>query len=148
MSPRLRPTARLIVVDPSTRVLLFQYAGEGRTWWATPGGGLEGEETFEQAAIREAAEELDLAAVTLAPLWRESAEFPVRGEPVCQVEQFFLLRVSADEVVLGDNVREAHAQEDIRSTRWWSLDEIESTRELIFPEGLAARLRPLLDPRA
>ena len=55
MDPMFRRAARLLVIDPEDSVLLFQYEDDGRRWWATPGGGLERDETFEQAAAREAA---------------------------------------------------------------------------------------------
>ena len=59
MEPTPRRAARLLVIDPhSGAVLLCQYEDGGRSWWATPGGALDGDETFEEAAIREAAEEL------------------------------------------------------------------------------------------
>ena len=43
----------MLVIDPkSGAVLLFQYEDGGRRLWATPGGALDGGETFEEAAIR------------------------------------------------------------------------------------------------
>jgi ADP-ribose pyrophosphatase YjhB (NUDIX family) len=47
MGPVFRQAARLLVIDPEKSVLLFQYEDDQRKWWATPGGGLEGDETFE-----------------------------------------------------------------------------------------------------
>jgi len=51
-----------LVVDLSGRILLFRFvhrigALAGQDYWATPGGGVEDGETFEQAAIRELEEE-------------------------------------------------------------------------------------------
>ena len=49
------------------RVPLFRHAGShGRSFWATPGGGLEDGERFEQAACREASEELGVTACRCA----------------------------------------------------------------------------------
>src|SRR5580658_2706794 len=53
---RTRLSARLLVLDPSGRILLFRFvhrngALTGQDYWATPGGGVEDGETFEQAAI-------------------------------------------------------------------------------------------------
>jgi 8-oxo-dGTP pyrophosphatase MutT (NUDIX family) len=142
MEPTPRRAARLLIVDPHTgAVLLFQYEDGGRNWWATPGGSLDGDETFEAAAIREAAEELGIAARTLVPLRDRTVEFTFRGTLIHQQERYFLLRIPAGDVPLGQQVREAHLQEGILATRWWSPEEIESTSEQVFPEDLSQRLR-------
>lgn len=48
---RKRPSARLLVLDPEHRVLLFRFVFEegslaGQDFWATPGGALEPGEDF------------------------------------------------------------------------------------------------------
>lgn len=48
---RSRPASRLIVLSPESHVLLFKFchkydALEGKTYWATPGGQLECNESF------------------------------------------------------------------------------------------------------
>ncbi|EBM3361235.1 NUDIX domain-containing protein, partial [Salmonella enterica subsp. enterica serovar Derby] len=52
---RIRPSSRLIIISPENQVLLFFFSHEndalnGKSYWATPGGGLESNESFEQAA--------------------------------------------------------------------------------------------------
>jgi 8-oxo-dGTP pyrophosphatase MutT (NUDIX family) len=144
MEPTPRRAARLLVIDPhSGAVLLFQYEDRGRSWWATPGGALDGDETFEDAATREAAEELAVAARNFVPLWRRTVEFSFRGAFVRQEEQYFLLRIPAGDVALGQQVRAAHLHEGIIATQWWSLEDIETTSEQVFPEDLPQRLREL-----
>ena len=144
MEPTPRRAARLLVIDShSGAVLLFQYEDGDRSWWATPGGALECDETFEEAAIREAAEELAIASRSFVPLWHRTVEFSFRGITVRQEEQYFLLRILPGDVVLGQHVREAHRHEGIIATRWWSLEEIETTSEQVFPEDLPQRLRQL-----
>jgi 8-oxo-dGTP diphosphatase len=144
IEPTSRRAARLLVIDPdSGAVLLFQYEDAGRRWWATPGGAVEGEETFEEAAMREAAEELGVAVAArrVVPLWRRTVEFSFRGVHVRQDEQYFLLRMSARDVDFGREVGEAHRHEGILATRWWTLEEIETTSEQVFPEDLSQRIR-------
>ncbi|SMF65581.1 MULTISPECIES: NUDIX domain-containing protein, partial [unclassified Pseudomonas] len=60
--PRKRFAARLLVVSPRNQLLLFkiQYQGgvlAGMSYWATPGGKLKDEESFEAAVVRELYEE-------------------------------------------------------------------------------------------
>ena len=124
-------------------MLLFQYEDDGRRWWATPGGGLDGDETFEEAAIREAAEELNISSPNVLPLWHRTVEFSFRGTPIRQEEHYFLLRIPRNELALGQEVRAAHSQEGIIATRWWSPEEIETSSEQLFPEDLPQRLRDL-----
>jgi 8-oxo-dGTP pyrophosphatase MutT (NUDIX family) len=144
MSPTPRRAARLVVIDPTSgAVLLFQYEDGGRRLWATPGGALNGDETFEQAASREAAEELGISSRSFEPLWHRTVEFSFRATPVRQEEHYFLLRIPREEVALGQAVGPAHSQEGIIATRWWSPEEIESSSEQVFPEELPQRLRDL-----
>ena len=143
MEPVFRRAARLLVIDSHDSVLLFQYEDERRKWWATPGGGLERDETFEQAAAREAAEELSLTLTTFTPLWCLTVDFSFRGQSIHQVEQYFLVRLSKDELGLGEIVSDAHRREGILAAHWWSLDEIETTSEQVFPENLCERVRGL-----
>ena len=141
MDPLLRQAARLIIMDPKNRVLHFQYEDDRRKWWATPGGGLEGQETFEEAAAREAEEELSITGGTLTPLWCRTVEFTFRGQPIRQVERYFLMRLSRPDVAAAEAVREAHRREGIVAARWWSLAELETTSEQIFPEDFCECLR-------
>ena len=65
-------------MPPSTaqdrdRVLLILHRGRDR--WTAPGGGVEGDETFAEAAVREVREEtgIDCRATDLASVWRNVA---------------------------------------------------------------------------
>src|SRR4051794_27808615 len=55
--PRFRPTARLLVLDPADRVLLYSAVDRLGQVWFTPGGGVHRGESLEAAAVRELAEE-------------------------------------------------------------------------------------------
>ncbi|MDP8922778.1 MAG: NUDIX domain-containing protein [Chloroflexota bacterium] len=58
-SPIVRRSARLLVLDPDDRLLLFRIEDASLrepVLWITPGGGLEPGESYEQAARRELAD--------------------------------------------------------------------------------------------
>ena len=146
MSPmRRRPSSRLLVIDRDKRVLLFRFVFErgplaGKTYWATPGGGLETGESFEDAARRELFEETGILmdAVGQAVAEREFVLQLYDGEYVNAEEHFFLVRV-ADQSLSRDHWTTIET-EVITEHRWWSVKELKSTSEAVFPETLVSIL--------
>jgi len=137
-----RRASRLILLDGQRRVLLFRHAGtNGDAFWAPPGGGLENGETFEQAAWREASEELGLTRFTLKRVWEHVTDFVYIDHPVRQHEWFFL--IEGEVPTISSDVEKVHKQEGILEMRWWTTAEIESTTEPLFPEALASELTKL-----
>jgi 8-oxo-dGTP diphosphatase len=142
--PKQRRAARLIVLDGQGRLLLFRYAWKpGESFWATPGGSLEGDETFEQAALREAKEELGVTGASLTSLWERTADFMYRNQPIRQQEKFYLISPNLPLLLVG--VDDAHAREGILESRWWTRAALSATEETIFPEDLVARLKRSVD---
>lgn len=98
MSADLRRVARVILLDPNDRILLmhgFEPENAADDWWFTPGGGVEGDETREQAALRELREETGITEVELGPvLWRRVCSFPFAGRRWDQDEWYYLARTS------------------------------------------------------
>jgi len=44
------------------------------------------------------------------------------------------------DVIVANGLEEAHAVEGILAVRWWSLDELRTTKERVFPEDLVRRV--------
>ncbi|MEW2615136.1 NUDIX domain-containing protein [Streptomyces sp. NPDC047880] len=139
-APPLRKAARAVAIDAHRRVLLLHYAEVGG-FWATPGGGLEPDEDYPTAVLRELGEELGAANVTLvAQVAERCQDHAVAGQLVRQVEKYFLARIEASDV---DPAR-ATQTDNIRARRWWTLQELRDTRETVYPRGLADLIADLL----
>jgi len=145
----VRHAGRVIMLDPGNRVLLMRYddAAPNGPHWATPGGGLNDGEDYAAGAARELAEETGWNdIVLLGELLRRSLTMEYGGRLVRQHERLYLARTSQPRRALGDVAR-MHAADGIAAWRWWTLAELESTAEVIWPEDLAGVIRNLLrDP--
>ena len=140
--PAQRKASRLILLDLERRVLLFRHRRRnGETFWAPPGGGLESDETFEQAALREASEELGMAGFPVTFLWERTTDFVYMDNLVNQHECLFLIEGELPD--FSESVRKVHDQEGILEMRWWTASELESTNERVFPEEIASELRKI-----
>ena len=142
---RRRPSSRLLVIDRNNRVLLFRFVFKrgplaGQSYWATPGGALEAGEGFADAARRELFEETGILrnAVGQEVAEREFVFQMHDGEYVMAEERFFLVRV-ADQSLSRDH-RTPLEIEVMTDHRWWSVEELTSTRETVFPETLVTIL--------
>ncbi|XAL99996.1 NUDIX domain-containing protein [Phycisphaeraceae bacterium D3-23] len=151
MTPTPPPTierhaARVLLLDPDDRLLLFrcQEPGAGRSFWITPGGGLEGGETHEQAARRELKEETGLDCTALGPcVWKRTHTFPWLKQTFRQHERFYLLRCDGHAVDPAQQTREELMV--LAESRWWHANEIaQATREHFAPSGLSRWLLRLL----
>jgi 8-oxo-dGTP pyrophosphatase MutT (NUDIX family) len=143
---RLRRAGRVIVLDPDDRVLLFRYDDElpnGRHW-CTPGGGLNDGEDYPAGARRELAEETGWTDVPLSgEVHERTLTMKFADAIVRQHERFFVGRVEPAQRRLGE-VQTMHASDGIAGWHWWTLAEMDTTTEVIWPPGLADLIRGLL----
>jgi 8-oxo-dGTP pyrophosphatase MutT (NUDIX family) len=106
-----------------------------------PGGEIEVGETEAAAAVREVKEELGLELQVSGPVYRDSNQFLHQGEMQDNVDFLFRAECMRDEPrLIGVTADEKEIMKEIR---WWSVAEIEASRERIFPENLAERMREL-----
>ncbi|RKE21374.1 NUDIX hydrolase [Streptomyces sp. TLI_171] len=146
MSVERRRAVRVLLLDPVGRVLLLHGtdpATPGTDWWITPGGGIEPGESPAEAAGRELAEEIGLAGVEWGPLIAYgTVRFSFRGRDYEQEQLFHLARTTRTEVSLTESGADEHAL--LLAARWWTMGELRTTGETIYPRQLAALVEQVL----
>jgi 8-oxo-dGTP pyrophosphatase MutT (NUDIX family) len=145
-----RRAGRVLVVDADGRLLLLRGmdpADSAPPYWFTIGGGAGPGESLAQAAARELGEETGIVASADdlgEPIWHEVAEFGFEGRRFRQEQDFFLLKVgtagNGSPEVSTDGADDEEAAVVI-GHRWWTLAELESTREQFYPAELPELLR-------
>ncbi|RKN38612.1 NUDIX domain-containing protein [Streptomyces hoynatensis] len=141
-----RWTSRVLLVDEEERLLLLcgrDPRRPGARWWFTVGGGVEPDENYPEAAVREVREEteLSLPVERLSPVvWTRQTTFSVDGQGFDQYEEYRLARVTADEArgmnILTDEARYGY--------RWWSTVDLATTTETVRPKKMALLLPDVL----
>ncbi len=126
----------------------------GRSWWFTPGGGIEPGEAPRVAAAREVAEESGLvldADALVGPVFTRRAVFDFFARTCRQREVFYLAELEAGPEALGD-LADAGWTDVERATldelAWFSLAdlaEVERSGVEVYPAGLPALVAGLVD---
>ena len=135
-----RPAARILLLDPADRVLLFRFTPLDRPpFWCTPGGAVDPGESYEAAAVRELAEETGLDLPCGPQVAQRLVEFvTLAGVPVSADERYFLVRAPHAEIATGGHTELERAV--MREWRWFDASGLAVHDEPFFPEDLPAML--------
>jgi 8-oxo-dGTP pyrophosphatase MutT (NUDIX family) len=145
-----RATARLFVFDPTNRLLLIRYRSQRdvdatrpgvRSFWFTPGGGLEPGETVREAAARELQEETGLSAIIGPEVAYRLEDVTLFKKQVCVDERYFLVRSKTS--VIDTSLLASTEGDEVLEVGWWSMTELAKSTDCFEPAGmiaLAARL--------
>ncbi|NTF64937.1 NUDIX hydrolase [Rhizobium rhizogenes] len=148
MTPSTPSRVRVILLSSRGRVLLIRYrntdpSGVDRPCWTTAGGGMEAGETIADTALREIREETGISAVSLGPVVWYGEDSIRSGDWGVTFKEHFIVAHSKTEDVRKDGWTE-HEHQQILDMRWWSIQEIGESCDLIYPIGLHDLLTPIL----
>ncbi len=144
-TPRYRPTARVLVLDPLDRLLLLLAEDPNLSiprLWITPGGGVEPGESFEEGARRELWEETGITAPLGPCVWTRRRIVNYDGRVYDFDERYYVVRVESDAV---DPCNQTTLEREVVTAhRWWTLEELQQTDEVLGPRKLAELIVPIV----
>jgi ADP-ribose pyrophosphatase YjhB (NUDIX family) len=141
---------RALILDDENRVLLYRVtATNDEGVWHTPGGAVEPGETDEQALRRELEEETHATEMRIGPwIWTRRAVWGWLGVVYETLERTAIVDLAPTSIrpdpsdslfIRGPQFRDARFEH-----RWWTLEELETTRDKLAPRRLPTLLRELL----
>ena len=144
----IRHVGRVLIRNPAGEVLLLRGKDPGEphrpAFWFTPGGKIDPGETAQEAAARELQEEVGITVEPAALgqiIGTEDVTYRFNGVSYRQSGVFFALSHGSPRLhAEGLTALEA---ETIDLGQWWSLEQIQTTEETIYPEHLAEMLERL-----
>jgi ADP-ribose pyrophosphatase YjhB (NUDIX family) len=146
--PVRRDTARFILIDPDDRVLLFRHhlpAPWSCEGWLTPGGAIERGEAPSTAAARELCEEtghvVDPAEVGAA-VGVTSGQWSLDSAAFVTTNWYFFACSATGTVDLSG--QSDHERRGLLRHRWWTVADLNATRDLVLPVGLVDLVLRLL----
>ncbi|HEY0117391.1 MAG TPA: NUDIX domain-containing protein [Cellulomonas sp.] len=145
MDGETRVCARVVLLDSSSRVLLFEGrdlsdTGDTVRFWFAVGGALERGESPKDAALRELREETGQSGLCLVgPFSCQEFDFLDHGVPCHQVEHFFAART--DDTTVGVDGWTELERRAVTTWRWWPVDDLEASGVRYYPENLLSLVR-------
>ena len=151
-----RRTSRAIILNANNEILLLKVNDKPlqdksnrkqSSFWVTVGGEVEDNESVEEALQRELHEEAGFTN----PVEFELVAFgeqvlPWKGLSTRFIEKFFIVRT--DQVNLDNRNLTCEELKVIGEYRWWTIDELLKTKEVVFPGCLAILIKDYINSSA
>lgn len=110
----------VLAADGSECVALIgRKTRSGRLEWCVPKGHPEGDESLEEAAVREVSEETGLSCEIVAPLGAIDFKFQANGRLIHKTVHHFLMRQTGGELTIENDPD--HEADDVQ---WVALDDL------------------------
>lgn len=154
MSIPIRKAVRVLLLNGNNELLLMCVEGfdiatvdgkRNNRYWCTLGGGIEPNETIQQAALREIFEESGLAQndIELGPVaWYGDVTLLLKGVLTTLAESFIVAKTTNLNVAL--HMPTEDEREAIKQLKWFSLEDIKNSSDVIFPVLLPQYLPDIL----
>ena len=150
-----RRGARVLLVDHTQEVpRLLMILGHDpdaptRTFWFTPGGGLEAGESAREAAVRELAGGKGFVLCThelRGPVWTRTAVFDFASLPYSQTEDLFVASLAdAEAHERAEAIWTAQEVEAIDEVAWLTLEQLRADPREVFPACLLEPWEAFID---
>jgi 8-oxo-dGTP pyrophosphatase MutT (NUDIX family) len=156
----VRDTVRILLFDPAKRLLLMRVVNtslsdpsesqlSGKSLWVTIGGRLEEGEDLFTAARRELKEETGIVGESLEslgpPVWYGEQVLIIYGAQTLLRETFIVAKTTR--TTLSSELQTPEEKEVIREMKWWTVDAVERSSEVILPKIMRRLVRDVADGR-
>lgn len=138
------PAHELLFMGAEDKNLTGVDGNKGRFWFLV-GGTLEAGETFQAAAKRELTEETGLTDADVvwgAEIAEGTVHLKKNNQPLNIYQRFIVAKTEKDTVRL--NNLDAWEQNAVKGLRWFSPEEIQTSKETLYPRMLKAYLPQII----
>lgn len=150
----IRKATRGIIINGLDEVLLIHMKADPLKktqksrvhFWLTPGGKVESFENYEQALVREIKEEVGFTDIQVDRVLFSDERVDTWDQfPLRLFNRYYLVR--SHEVNFSTQYLMDYEREVVLGYKWWSLEDLLTTNEVVYPHNLAKELEALRAPK-